>query len=88
MQGEKRSRWFRRLVTAAGSGLFVGWIFGLNAVPARVSVEQEGGTRWISLSGGMYWLEVFGFAIWFSILLTLVVALVTGVAWLIRSKNK
>lgn len=88
MQGERRSRWFRRLASAAGTGLLVGWIFGLNAVPPRVSVEQGGSSQWIPLSGGMYWLGILGFSVWFSILFTLIVAILTGISFFIRSKNK
>ncbi|PTX58338.1 hypothetical protein C8P63_11786 [Melghirimyces profundicolus] len=61
----------KRLVIPAMVGGTAGWIFGLNAVPTRVEVEE--GTRGVVvLSPGMYWMEVFGFAVWFSILGSLI----------------
>ncbi|MDA8352151.1 MAG: hypothetical protein M0Z65_03020 [Firmicutes bacterium] len=69
MEKSKGTSWKKRLLTGAGIGWIMGWIFGLNAVPPRVSLEGTGGdTGVIFLPPFLYWGEVFGFAVWFAVL--------------------
>ncbi|MGF7086174.1 hypothetical protein JOD24_000002 [Kroppenstedtia sanguinis] len=78
-------KWGKRLLTLAGTGLLAGWVFGLNAVPDRVAVEQGDEIQWVPVSPGMYWLEVIGFAVWIAILVTLTSVTVMGLTRLIRT---
>ncbi|EGK11895.1 hypothetical protein ACFQ49_09830 [Kroppenstedtia eburnea] len=78
-------KWGKRLLTVAGTGLFAGWVFGLNVVPDQVAVEQGDEVQWVPLPPGMYWLEVIGFAVWVAMLVTLTSAAVMGLTRLIRA---
>jgi hypothetical protein len=78
-------KWGKRLLTVAGTGLFAGWVFGLNVVPDRVAVEERDQVQWVPLPSGMYWLEVIGFAVWAAMLVTLLSAAVMGFARLLRA---